>query len=61
MPNYEINYLNEDGTLACKLSAQCGDDTEAKVLAHAMKEREFKGLEVWDGRDLVYVRPSEAP
>jgi hypothetical protein len=61
MPHYEINYLNEDGTLACKFAAQCEDDKEAKVLAHAMKDRSHKGLEVWDGRELVYVRPAEAP
>ena len=36
MPNYEINYLHHDGSLACKFEAQCEDDTHAKVLAHAM-------------------------
>ncbi len=42
MPNYEINYLHEDGSLALKFEAQCDDDTHAKVLAHAMKDHDHK-------------------
>jgi hypothetical protein len=57
MPNYEINYLHDDGSLACKFEAQCEDDTHAKVLAHAMKDHDHKGLEVWNGTSLVYQRP----
>ena len=38
MPNYEINYLHHDGSLACKFEAQCEDDNQAKILAHAMKD-----------------------
>ena len=58
MPTYEINYLHHDGSLACKLEAQCEDDTHAKVLAHAMKDHEHKGMEVWNGSSLVYQRPN---
>jgi len=57
MPNYEINYLHHDGSLACKFEAQCEDDTHAKVLAHAMKDHGHKGMEVWNGTSLVYQRP----
>ena len=57
MPNYEICYLHENGTLAFQFAANCDDDLHAKVLAHAMKERDHKSLEVWDGRTLVYERP----
>jgi hypothetical protein len=57
MPNYEINYLHHDGSLACKFEAQCEDDTHAKILAHAMKDHGHKGLEVWHGTSLVYQRP----
>jgi len=57
MPNYEINYLHEDGSLACKFEAQCEDDTHAKVLAHAMKDHDHKKLEVWHRGALVYQRP----
>ena len=60
MPNYEINYLHEDGSLACKFEAQCHDEREAKILAHAMKDHDHKGFEVWAGRDLIYQRPAEA-
>jgi len=60
MPHYEINYLGEDGQLACKFAAQCDGDMRAKVLAHAMKEREFKSLEVWSGGALIYQRPHRA-
>ena len=34
MPSYDIRYLNDDGTLADKVAADCADDTKAKVLAH---------------------------
>jgi len=60
MPHYEINYLGEDGHLACKLAAQCDRDSQAKVLAHALKAREFKSLEVWNGSALIYERPHRA-
>jgi hypothetical protein len=60
MPSYDICYLNADGTLACSLSANCPDDTRAKVLAHAMKLSEYKRFEVWMDRTLVYERPQKA-
>ena len=46
MPHYEINYLHEDGSLACKFQAQCDDDIHAKVLAHAMKDHDHNMLMV---------------
>lgn len=61
MPNYEINYLKEDGSLAFKFQAQCEDDVRAKILAHAMKDQQHKGFEVWHGRELVYQRPRAQP
>ena len=57
MPNYEIVYLDAKGNLAFKFDAKCGDTTRAKILAHAMKESEHKGLEVWENKALVYRRP----
>jgi hypothetical protein len=57
MPSYEICYLNEDGSLACTLSALCDDDKRAKILAHAMKLSEYKRFEVWADKTLVYARP----
>jgi hypothetical protein len=57
MPSYEICYLNADGSLACTLSAPCADETQAKVLAHAMKLSVYKRFEVWQDDRLVYVRP----
>jgi hypothetical protein len=57
MPAYEINYLDHFGILACKFSAQCADDREAKIMAHAMKHPDHHGLEVWDGKELIYRRP----
>lgn len=57
MPHYEICYRNEDGSLAAKFTTPCPDDKRAKILAHAMKSREHKALEVWDGDTLVYERP----
>jgi hypothetical protein len=61
MPNYEINYLHKDGSLACKFEAQCDDDIHAKVLAHAMKDHDHKKLEVWSGGSLVYQPKSSWP
>lgn len=57
MPNYEINYLHQDGSLAVKFEAHCEDDTHAKILAHAMRDHEHKKFEVWHAGSLVYQRP----
>lgn len=57
MPAYEIVYLNDDGSLAAKFAAQCQGDTQAKVLAHAMKLEGRHQLEVWNDRTLIYTRP----
>jgi hypothetical protein len=61
MPAYEICYLDRDGTLTYKFSANCDDDGRAKVLAHAMKVASARRLEVWSGEALIYARPSDAP
>ena len=58
MPAYEICYLDDDGALTYKFSADCDDDQRAKVLAHAMKLPSAKRLEVWSGEALIYTRPS---
>jgi hypothetical protein len=57
MPSYEICYLNDDGTLDAKVAAECANDLQAKVLAHAMKEKGLRRIRVWDGKHLVYERP----
>ena len=57
MPNFEICYLDGDGSLACSFTAMCANETHAKVLAHAMKLRDYKKFEVWRDRILVYQRP----
>ena len=57
MPSYDIRYLNEDGSLAAKVAADLANETQAKVLAHAMKEKGMQRLEVWDGGSLIYERP----
>jgi len=59
MPAYEICYLDTDGMLTYKFSADCDDDNRAKVLAHAMKLPSAKRLEVWSGETLIYARPSD--
>ena len=58
MPAYEICYLDADGVLTYKFLANCESDARAKVLAHAMKMPSAKRLEVWNGEELVYARPS---
>ena len=57
MPSYDIRYLNEDGSLAAEVAAELANDTQAKVLAHAMKAKSARRIEVWDGESLVYQRP----
>lgn len=57
MPNYDIRYLAEDGSVTAKIATECSNDTQAKVLAHAMKTAGAKRIEVWDGPTLVYERP----
>ena len=59
MPSYEICYRSDDGTLEAKVAADCANDLQAKVLAHAMKERGLKRIQVWDGEILVYERPHQ--
>jgi hypothetical protein len=59
VPNYEIVYLNDDGKLAFKFATKCDDEKRAKILAHAMKEREHKRLEIWEDTSLVYCRPTK--
>ena len=59
MPSYEICYLNNDGSLAGKFAATCDTEMQAKVLAHAMRLDSARGIEVWDGNDLIYRRPDE--
>jgi hypothetical protein len=57
MPNYDIRYLDEDGSLKATIATECANDMQAKVLAHAMKTAGSKRIEVWDGPTLVYERP----
>jgi hypothetical protein len=61
MPAYEICYLDEEGALTYKFTADCDDDRRAKVLAHAMKLPSARKLEVWSGEMLIYTRPSVIP
>jgi len=57
MPSYEICYMNDDGTLDAKVAAECANDLQAKVLAHALKKKGHKRIRVWDGGILIYERP----
>ena len=58
MPAYDICYLDEEGALTYKFSADCDNDQRAKILAHAMKTPRARALEVWSGQMLIYSRPS---
>ena len=57
MPNYDIRYLDDAGTVKAKIATECENDMQAKVLAHALKTAGSKRIEVWDGPTLVYERP----
>jgi len=57
MPDYEICYVKNDGSLAGKFAASCHSEMQAKILAHAMKLEPTHRIEVWDGSALIYQRP----
>jgi hypothetical protein len=57
MPEYEITYRHDDGSLTAKIETQCATDKEAKILAHAMKVEGARQFEVWQGDTLIYSRP----
>jgi hypothetical protein len=56
MPAYDIRYLDGQGSLAHKFSAECDNDKRARVLAHAMKLPSAERLEIWLDDMLVYAR-----
>jgi hypothetical protein len=60
MPSYDIRYLDSEGSLKANIATDCANDTQAKVLAHAMKTEGAKRIEVWDGPTLVYERGRQA-
>lgn len=59
MPSYDILYLDLDGRLSSKVEAECADDREAKILAHALKKKGRQRIAVWNtaARELIYQRP----
>lgn len=61
MPHYEICYTDHRGALVGKISAQCANSTQAAILAHAMKFRQWLKMEVWEGESLIYERPIPLP
>jgi hypothetical protein len=60
MPEYEITYRHDDGSLTAKIETQCATDKDAKILAHAMKVDGARQFEVWQGDTLIYSRPQNA-
>ena len=57
MPEYQITYRHDDGSLTAKIETQCATDKEAKILAHAMKLQGACQFEVRQGDTLIYSRP----
>lgn len=60
MPSFEIYYRDTDGTLIEKFAVHCASPLHAKIMAHAMKDRPFTQIEIWNGDALVYERPERA-
>ena len=56
MHHYDICFRLNDGSLAARVTVPAPSDKHAKILAHALKERAYKALEVWEGETLVYER-----
>jgi hypothetical protein len=61
MPSYDIFYLDSGGRVSSKVKAECADDREAKILAHALKKKGRTRIKVWSGDTVIYQRPSIAP
>jgi hypothetical protein len=61
MPHYDICYLDAAGVLLGTFSMPCAGDTQARVLAHAMRLAGTRRIEVWQGATLVYERPQTGP
>jgi hypothetical protein len=61
MPEYEITYRHDDGSLTAKIETQCATDMQAKTLAHAMKVDGARQFEVRQGDTLIYARPQAEP
>jgi hypothetical protein len=57
MPEYEITYRHDDGSLTAKIETHCATDKEAKIFAHAMKVEGARQFEVRQGETLIYSRP----
>jgi len=61
MPEYEITYRHDDGSLTAKIETHCATDKEAKIFAHAMKVDGACRFEVRQGETLIYARPQTFP
>ncbi len=57
MPSYEIRYSDAQGERLETFVVPCGGDKQARILAHAMRPRAARRIEVFDGDTLIYVRP----
>ena len=53
MHDYEIRYLNKDGSLALIFKTVCADDDKAREAAAKMLKPEYGGYEIW--RDLTRI------
>jgi hypothetical protein len=58
MPNFDVCYVDRSGSLIGKISMKCAGPKEAAILAHAMKFRKWLRVEVWEGDELIYRRPT---
>ncbi len=57
MPSYEIRYDDAQGERLEPFVVPCGGDKQERILAHAMRPRAARRIDVWAGDTLIYVRP----
>lgn len=64
MTRYEILFFRLDGSEAMRKVAECADDREARILAHALWEKGMHGLRVYrlvPDHPKIYQRPEYDP
>lgn len=51
--DYEIRFLNADGSTSLVFVTSCASDEHARETAERMKTAEFAGVEIWHGHQRV--------
>lgn len=56
MPEYEIRFLNSDGTIALSCLTECVNDLDAEAVASELLNSDFAEVEIWQGLNPIPCR-----